>query len=248
MSAQPKPNDLTRQQLDELDTLLQRMLKLPLSASGEQPEPTPSVAKLPTPPKPRFPSEVGGSWRPDLGETESAPHREESLSTPEPELAAVAQTEPARPIEAETATPPKQEAVALFGPPQASDAIPPSTRTLRGVDAPALPTDFRSVFAEHAERERLTFAKPEPAPIDDEPIPLLKPAPAPPSVDAEVSILAWPIIAVNWVCELPLRMLGLAESPTIKNGFAVLGLALLVAAAAWSAQGMGWIALPIPGR
>ena len=31
MSTSPSPNDLTRQQLDELDSLLQRMLSLPLT-------------------------------------------------------------------------------------------------------------------------------------------------------------------------------------------------------------------------
>ena len=31
MAASPSPNDLTRQQLDELDVLLQRMLALPIS-------------------------------------------------------------------------------------------------------------------------------------------------------------------------------------------------------------------------
>lgn len=246
MSAHSKPNDLTRQQLDELDTLLQRMLKLPLSGTEEAPEPTPSVVKLPTPPKPRFPSEVGGSWRPDLGDNESMPHRPESVSTAEPELATVAASEMPLQAKLEEPTPAKQEAVALFGPPQASDAIPPSTRTVRGVDAPALPADFRSVFAEHAERERISSSLVEPEQVDD-PIPLLTQAPATESVES-VPVLAWPLVAMNWVCELPLKMLGVSESSTIKNGFAVVGLTLIAAAVAWSAQGMGWITLPIPGR
>ena len=247
MSAHSKPNDLTRQQLDELDTLLQRMLKLPLSGTDEAPEPKPSVAKMPTPPtKPRFPSEVGGSWRPDMGDSESMPHRPEPVAAPEPELATVAATEMPLQAKVEEPKPAKQEAIALFGPPQASDAIPPSTRTVRGVDAPALPTDFRSVFAEHAERERVSLNPVEPEELD-EPIPLLTQAPATKPVES-LPVLAWPLVAMNWVCELPLKMLGVAESSTIKNGFALLGLALIAVAVAWSAQGMGWITLPIPGR
>ncbi|MFO0804674.1 MAG: hypothetical protein U0791_16320 [Gemmataceae bacterium] len=61
MAAAPSANDLTRQQLDELDALLQRMLTLPLSP-GEQPPAAPqSYAQAPAlrlttaPPEPAKP-------------------------------------------------------------------------------------------------------------------------------------------------------------------------------------------------
>src|SRR5262245_37512553 len=44
------PNDLTRQQLDELDALLQRMLSLPVSKPA-----TTSPPRLPDPPVPAMP-------------------------------------------------------------------------------------------------------------------------------------------------------------------------------------------------
>ena len=47
--ASPSPNDLTRQQLDELDVLLQRMLALQVS------QPEPAVAFPPPPPLPDLP-------------------------------------------------------------------------------------------------------------------------------------------------------------------------------------------------
>ena len=56
MATAPSPNDLTRQQLDELDALLQRMLALPLNppeiSSGELMSPgSPSAPPLPDPPR-----------------------------------------------------------------------------------------------------------------------------------------------------------------------------------------------------
>ncbi len=60
MATAPSPNDLTRQQLDELDALLQRMLSLPLT-----------TAELPGPPlatsavAPPLPPGVSANWRVD---------------------------------------------------------------------------------------------------------------------------------------------------------------------------------------
>lgn len=53
MATAPSPNDLTRQQLDELDTLLQRMLSLPLNpADGGTPTPSPATSWRVDPPAP----------------------------------------------------------------------------------------------------------------------------------------------------------------------------------------------------
>jgi hypothetical protein len=67
MATAPSPNDLTRQQLDELDALLQRMLSLPLNP--------PEVPMAAAPPMPEPP--VPPSWRvdpPAASMTASAPH------------------------------------------------------------------------------------------------------------------------------------------------------------------------------
>jgi hypothetical protein len=47
MATAPSANDLTRQQLDELDALLQRMLSLPMSTSDAPPAPPPPPASPP---------------------------------------------------------------------------------------------------------------------------------------------------------------------------------------------------------
>src|SRR5262245_18744413 len=60
MSTPPSPNDLTRQQLDELDSLLQRMLTLPQSGPREVAEPQPTPV-----PMPEMPAAPSGSWRAD---------------------------------------------------------------------------------------------------------------------------------------------------------------------------------------
>lgn len=57
MATAPSPNDLTRQQLDELDALLQRMLSVPLSPA-ETPMPASMPAPVPIPP-------AAPNWRVD---------------------------------------------------------------------------------------------------------------------------------------------------------------------------------------
>lgn len=68
MATAPSPNDLTRQQLDELDALLQRMLALPLN-----PPETPAPRPTPEPPPPVLPV-VGPNWRADPPAPAPAPH------------------------------------------------------------------------------------------------------------------------------------------------------------------------------
>jgi hypothetical protein len=70
MATAPSPNDLTRQQLDELDALLQRMLSVPL-APADTPMPVGGPA-LPTPPVPT-PASPPPDWRIDPPMTANAP-------------------------------------------------------------------------------------------------------------------------------------------------------------------------------
>ncbi|HEY1190112.1 MAG TPA: hypothetical protein VGE74_20860 [Gemmata sp.] len=73
MATAPSPNDLTRQQLDELDALLQKMLTVPL-APAETPPPAATLPPIAQPPLPP-------SWRIDP-------------PAPAPSLAHLASTEP----------------------------------------------------------------------------------------------------------------------------------------------------------
>src|SRR5262249_9615698 len=74
MATAPSPNDLTRQQLDELDALLQRMLSLPLNPAEAATAGMPAVAPIAAPPLPDavVPPAVK-NWRVDPAAPSPAP-------------------------------------------------------------------------------------------------------------------------------------------------------------------------------
>ena len=231
-STPPTPNDLTRQQLDELDALLQRMLTVPLPTPEPVPAPVAPSAWRMDPPAPLR--------RPFV--TEEVPARE-----PEPVLAAApavfvpvtpaAAPEPFRPF-------PTVSLAASFPAPTVEvepPAFPPEPVTLRGVDAPALPANFRAEPA------------PEPAPEPEpEPVPLVEADLSPVAEEPRprVPLLLWPLFAANWVIETLLGLFGplgaVLTNPVSKHVLGVLGVVLLAAAGAWAARGMGWVRFPIP--
>ncbi|MFO0850151.1 MAG: hypothetical protein U0871_16575 [Gemmataceae bacterium] len=239
----PSPNDLTRQQLDELDTLLQRMLGLPLAPPPDAvparrpPEPLPLPEPAVRPP---------AGWRADAPVTAARPPFVTApASVP---LAPAADPEPVARF-----TPPEPVPVRAFAPPTADTGVPPSTGdwlgrgplvapgTLRGVDAPALPTGFAAPPTDEAPAEA------EPA--------VLVPAPETPDAPAvtgspSLPLALWPLAAANWVLETAFGLLGPVGTaltrPAGKNALAVAGGVLLVAAAAWTARGLGWVQLPLP--
>lgn len=237
MSPKLSPNDLTRQQLDELDGLLQRMLSLPTTGpSADPPEPVPELPPLP------------GAWRLDRPSPEPRPH----VAAPDPELVPLT----AEPLAAlglnvrrDTAPDPlwgpdplaryhtPAAEPRLFAPPTADTGVPPSTATVRGADAPALPAGFRSAFAD---------LPPIPAPA----APKVEAVPAPPPMTSSVPFFLWPVFAVNWVLETLLSLFGplgsAVKHPAAKHLLGACGVLLLAAAGAWSARGMGWVALPFP--
>ncbi|HET6573733.1 MAG TPA: hypothetical protein VFG68_09045 [Fimbriiglobus sp.] len=253
MSTPPSPNDLTRQQLDELDSLLQRMLSLPLSGPPEDAPPPAPLVDLPTPP----------GWRADGG----------AASVKLPHLVAdpVAAAVPVAVAEPRAAEPqwgpdplaryaPPAAGDRPFGPPTSETGLPPSAGgsayqyslpvpapggPLRGVDAPALPAGFRSLLAEaEAEADR-----PYPlAPIPAAP----PPAPFPVSVETRPSlpIVLWPVVVVNWVLETLLGLFGPAGAaltrPAVKHLFGFTGVLLLAAAGLWTARGLGWVHFNLP--
>ncbi len=300
MSSTPTPNDLTRQQLDELDALLQRMLSIPLP---QPPVPTP------TPPAPAPVAPVSApsalvpppaNWRVDPPAplrrpfvTEEIPARE-----PEPEVATTAPLFvpvaassaptiesfssltpmpvstpaifPLPKVEMEPALPSPAQLPALVPEPEPDPApiSPPISKptshletmsfdpapipepesltgTLRGVDAPALPANFQSVM------NSLGLTEPFSDPVEPEPVSLTIPeAPAEREREPGVPVFLWPLFAVNWMIETLLGLLGpvgqLLTHPVSKQFLGWGGMLLLAAAGAWSAQGMGWIRLPIP--
>ena len=201
----PTPTDLTRQQLDELDALLQRMLSLPLNAPPANPTPVPAAPSV------RLPA----GWRSD------------PVPTPRPPHVAEAEVEAFEPAMAVSLAAPAQP----FAPPAM-----PSAGPLRGVDAPALPSNFAPP----------TDPTPAPPPVEvayaePEPVPLAAAEPT----RAWVPVPLWPLFAVNWILELFLGLLGPVGAalthPAMKHLLGFAGLLLLAGAAAWSARGMGWV-------
>ena len=252
----PTPNDLTRQQLDELDTLLQRMLNLPLSGSSDAD--TDALPEPPLPDEPEALTPAVNGWREDAATEPRVPYlaggpgsQPAPQPTPVVELMMAAEPLPGAPA---------AEPTRWFAPPTPDTGVPPST--LRGVDAPAVPTDFRQLFAD---------VPPEPVsattvPLTPPPAPALgsasrlTPAPAPdpgprtPDSGPRVPVLLWPVFAVNWVLEGILGLFGpiggVVTHPVSKHVLGPTGLLLMAGAGAWAARGMGWIQvdihLPLP--
>jgi hypothetical protein len=221
------PNDLTRQQLDELDHLLQRMLAMPLS----QPEARSAPVKIAIPSPPDIPAMalMASDWRLDAPQTSPpAPHLN-TEPTPEPVLAMSATTsvaayampapQPLAPVE----RPMVPAMVVLPEPPPVSPVV---------LDLP-MPRFGKFDLAD----------VPPAAPITTVPITT---APATPPA---VPMALWPIAAVNWLMETTLNMFGTPghalTSRAGKNLLGVTGMMMLAAAGLYTLNGQGVIHLPI---
>jgi hypothetical protein len=235
MANPTSPNDLTRQQLDELDTLLQRMLSLPLNKPDAVP--VPPKVELPLPPAPPTLS-AAEMPRPPLPEPPAA----WSAPLPEPRQTFLPLT-PAAPVDFEPATD-----VAPRGPdlrslhdllpfpiPGDPSLMPGGPGTLRGVDAPATPAGFRSAMPPID----LPPALPAPSPG-----PVMTPPPPPSSGPG----LLAPLVLANRVLEGTLGWCGplghWLTRPPVKRLLGYAGLVMLVASGWWVARGMGWVSWP----
>ncbi len=238
MATLPTPNDLTRQQLDELDALLQRMLSLPLNKA--ETTKVPPAPPLPLPEMPVPSSRPSMSlWRSDAAPMAKSPY---IASDPEPAIAFTPSF---------TAVP--AEAIARgYSSPTPSSGGP---GTLRGVDAPALPYGYRTSFGHHDEESAASAAVPsgfgrfdlaDVNPFADNSPPA--PLPPPPAPSSGVPFFAWPVVACNWLLEAALGWMGplgaIARTPALKHLLGFAGFLLIVAAGLWCAKGMGWVNLP----
>lgn len=264
-STPPSPNDLTRQQLDELDSLLQRMLSLPLNSGGETTA-VPAVTPAPLPEVPPAPSLYSGAWRSDTGGSGKIPYLNQDAppvplaTTPTAKTGSAWGPDPlARPS---SIYPVANESARLLAPPRPEPTPAPTTPTPGTAfqyDLPAgAPTTLRGV-------DTIPFPRPSaPTPEVEEP----PAAPAPvslvsaPSVTNDttlaaataeipaVPIVLWPLFAINWVLEVILGLFGplgrVLKYPPIKHVLGVVGMVLLAGAAVWTARGMGWVRFPWP--
>ncbi len=223
MATAPSPNDLTRQQLDELDALLQRMLSVPL-APPDTPMPVgvPAVrADLPLPPSWRAdpPAPPPGTSAPFLTLTEPAPA---SAPAPAPTLESLA-------------------------PPPAP--LPPTPAPLPPTPAPtpALKGDLPLLLPKTAAKPA-PEPKPVPPPVPKAPAPpTIAPAPVPAGPPVPLPLV--PLVALNALFDGACGMFGapgrVLRSSFFKHIYGLVGIGLLAYTAAHVAQAQGLLTLPV---
>jgi hypothetical protein len=224
MATSISPNDLTRQQLDELDTLLQRMLALPLN-KPEIPHP-PTIA--PPPPLPEMPA-INGMWRSDPADNGvKAPY----FAAPQPEPA--------------LALSPAVTPSGLTRPGPSAFAVVPPPGTLRGVDAPATPAGFVPIKMNSVSGPAQPFGEVNPF-LPPPNAPVIAPREKAVS-QSRVPVVMWPVFGVNTILEFIVGLLGpvgtLLLKPSVKMFLGFAGLALLAAAFGLVATGKGWVTWP----
>ncbi len=219
MAMPTSPNDLTRQQLDELDALLQRMLALPIHSNDPA-----QTAPLPTMDAPV--ARTNTSWRADAPMPVQRPN---FVMAPAPEPVAVASS-----YSEATPTPSM-----LYEPTV-------MTGTLRGVDAPAMPYGYKAPEPEplpdydsiSATFDVNPFAT---ATVVASTIEAKK--------SRNVPVLMWPLFSVNWLLEWVLGWFGpighLLTRPTMKACLGWTGVLLMLASGYWCARGLGYVTWPV---
>jgi hypothetical protein len=217
------PNDLTRQQLDELDALLQRMLSLPVGKPAEAAPPP----KLPDPPVPDpIPAQPVRIDPPAPAKTPHLtfpPARENpvvvSATVPAATVAEMRSFTPPAPKPFEFPSPDR-----LFGPPTPDTGVTPPT----AVAEPFGPVPIHV-----------------PPAVEDDPEPVALVAPVPSAGSSRVPVAHWPLFGVNWMLERMLDLFGppgqILCSPAAKTVLGWGGVLLLTGAGAWVARGMGWV-------
>jgi len=233
MATAPSPNDLTRQQLDELDALLQRMLSVPLTPT-ETPAPANRPGGAPQPvawraEPPAVPSEVSSPpvMPPSLALALEAVPAPPPAPVPAPPISPKPTTVPPPPppvAKLEAKVPPAPEP-----PPSSPAPNPPVPPVVAAPPAPASP----------------------PAPVALTPAPTststtgLTPVPTAPPVPFPLL----PLVALNALFDGVCGLLGppgrLLRSGLLKQVYGVTGLGLLIYTAAHVGQIRGWITLPV---
>lgn len=219
----PSPNDLTRQQLDELDALLQRMLSLPVAP----PDPFAPPAAVPVPPLP----DPAVTPAPAVALSVFAPPPAPVLPFPARDPA----PPPAPPVSRRADPPaPPPPGPHLYAAPVMEIPRPPEPPAWKQPPAPApLPMPTREVA-------EAPVAPPN-RPTD--------PTPLPPAPEPETGgVLLAPLVLFNRGVNGALGLFGLPgrilRSGFVKNVLGFAGLGLLLYTGAKVAQLQGWILIP----
>ena len=218
MATAPSPNDLTRQQLDELDSLLQRMLTLPLNpADGGTPTPAPATGWRVDPPAPA---------------TAPAPHIAAPPLPPDPPAARA-------PVVAVPIRPPRPAPPPPAPMPSPEPAVPAVER--RAAPPPRISAPPVAVPEPHFEPpspfEGMAPARPELAAAPEE-----ESSPVPVALWPLVA-LNWTVDLLLGLFGPPGRFL---RSGFGKYLLGLAGLALLIYTATHVADEKGWLTPPFP--
>jgi hypothetical protein len=217
MATAPSPNDLTRQQLDELDALLQRMLSVPLA-----PPDTPMPGGLGRGASDGDAPPLPPSWRidpPAPAASASIPH----LVLAEPPSAV--KPEPPAPPPAPKPAPPAPKPIA-----KATPAPPPPAPVPAPVPAPKA----ASIPA--------PAPKPIPRPVEARAV---TPAPSAPPVALPLLPLVALNALFDGACGVFGPLGRVLRSGFFKHIYGLIGLGLLAYTAAHVAQVREWITLPV---
>jgi hypothetical protein len=246
------PNDLTRQQLDELDALLQKMLAVPIAPT-----------EAPVAPAPAFPEPPAATWRMDP--PSPVLHRTPHLPSPAPEPVFAGRPAEESAVILETRVDPRgfarPEAPAprLFGFTEPTAAAPepvyvPPPIQNRGTILMPGPSGFVGIDDDPAD-EAITVEPPavtfQPAmtlpfnPADDTAAVPLAMTDGSPTAGAGVPLLLWPVYGVNALIEGTLGLFGPPGEvfchPAVKWLLGLGGIGMLGYAGFWVARGMGWL-------
>lgn len=256
MATAPSPNDLTRQQLDELDALLQRMLSIPLNPSEPAPAPPPpppappQVQSAPPPPKPA-PSQ---NWRVD-----SPP----PTAVPAPHVIPAPMAMPPVSDPVPPPRPPLRLEPERFVPPEPAARAMPTPKLPDPPPMPPMPDDIADTLP--FEATSIPVRSPSPAPMP-EPEPFAFPFQAPIPTQTvtpqetfvpparpkrkRVSVIFWPFVAINYIIDGCLNLTGLPgrliTSWPVKSLLGLAGLGLIAYTGAYFAQQKGLVEFPQP--
>ena len=244
----------TRQQLDELDSLLQRMLSLPLSGatetttpitSGEPKKPAPTAMEPFAPLPPTLPSAKAAPTAPSNGQpiiqpwrTEAAPPTalvpRQPAGTDEAPMAipieSQMQNQPLytpSPVEPRFFAPPPQSNPPIYVPPQPSASTPYPYSVVFGQQAPqAAPAAPSPPVAENAATN-----------LQTERIPVPQWMASKETAQPGLPVTLWPVYLLNLVFDLLTYLLGpvgtILRGRFGRNALGWLGILMIVAAVGW---------------
>lgn len=267
MTTTPSTNDLTRQQLEELDALLQRMLAAPTITEDRKPRPLPADVAPPLPPTGEALTE---NWRLDRP-APKVPHLDLPAPVAPETVVASATVKVPYALGREPADhmlmPPTMHVPAPLGleteDVNPADVTDDDLPTLSGFKLPEVPVTPSQAYSPPPVVEMVPLQA-QPSPVAELPqfgrlnIADLKQPPLPPETPSEsaavepaanegLSPVMWPVFAVNWVAEECLKLFG-GESltkPAAKWAMGVAGILMMVGAAVWTLHGFGIVTLPI---